>query len=137
MSDAAAYTGGCLCGQIRFSVQGELRDPHTCSCQQCQRHSGSLTLAWVELDKAQLRWIGPSGAPQLWRSSATTSRAFCQHCGSTLGAIDDGATIALTLGGFDAPGRELAPQFHSFAEQRPCWWRVEDSLSHAPADAPN
>ncbi len=41
------YKGGCLCGRIRFSATGEPRFPHTCSCGQCQRHSGSLTLCWV------------------------------------------------------------------------------------------
>lgn len=124
MNHLPTHTGGCLCGQVRFSVRGDFRDPHTCSCEQCQRHSGALTLAWVELDKAQLDWTGPSGEPGLWRSSDATCRAFCPHCGSTLGAIDDGATMALTLGVFDMLTDRLAPQFHSFSERRPCWWSV-------------
>ncbi|KXJ30300.1 MULTISPECIES: GFA family protein [Pseudomonas] len=115
-------TGGCLCGQIRYLVTGSPRDPHSCSCEQCRRHSGAPTQVWIELDKAQLRWTGPGGEPALWRSSATTCRAFCPHCGSTLGAVDDGPTLALAVGSLDRLDDDVVPLFHSFADQRPGWW---------------
>lgn len=115
-------TGGCLCGQIRYLVIGSPRDPHSCSCEQCRRHSGAPTQVWIELDKAQLRWTGPGGEPALWRSSATTCRAFCPHCGSTLGAVDDGPTLALAVGSLDRLDDDVVPLFHSFADRRPGWW---------------
>lgn len=96
------HTGGCLCGRIRFSAKGEPRFPHTCSCSMCQRHSGSLTLCWVEFDKADVEWTGEGGMPALYRSSEQSSRAFCPTCGSSLGAIDDAPTVGLLLGCFDA-----------------------------------
>ena len=51
------YEGGCLCGQVRFVAEGPPLQPHTCSCKMCQRHSGALTLHWVEFpaDKVKLR----------------------------------------------------------------------------------
>lgn len=81
------FTGGCLCGAIRFSARLPEHDVsvHTCSCLTCQRHSGSLTLCWMELPKAAITWTGPDGEPARYRSSAQSSRAFCRHCGSTLG----------------------------------------------------
>ncbi|MGX5727025.1 GFA family protein [Metapseudomonas otitidis] len=90
------FTGGCLCGAIRFSARLSEHDVsvHTCSCLTCQRHSGSLTLCWLELPKAAITWTGPDGEPARYRSSAQSSRAFCRHCGSTLGALDDGDTLA-------------------------------------------
>lgn len=54
--------GGCLCGAIRFIATGTPTDPHTCSCEFCRRHSGALTLAWVEFDRDDVRWVGPGGA---------------------------------------------------------------------------
>ncbi|MEM7599757.1 MAG: GFA family protein [Pseudomonadota bacterium] len=119
------FTGGCLCGDIRFEADGPPDFPHTCSCTMCQRHSGALTVAWVEFPRDKVRWTGPLGAPSLWRSSDKSSRAFCPTCGSTIGAVDDAPVIALVTGIFDNPGAAaLRPQSHSYRSKRPKWWRV-------------
>ena len=120
------YSGGCLCGAIRFQAGAEAGNPHTCSCRMCQRHSGALTVAWVEFPADAVRWIGPGGAPATYRSSDISSRAFCPKCGSTLGAIDDAPVVALTVGVFDMPDVDaLRPTAHSFADGKPRWWHVE------------
>ncbi|PHM39006.1 ribulose phosphate epimerase [Xenorhabdus mauleonii] len=120
------YSGGCLCGYIRFTAAGEVGDPHTCSCSMCQQHSGALTLCWVEFPKAAVHWNGPGGTPSLFRSSDYSSRAFCPQCGSSLGAIDDGPTVGLLLGNFDSKNRKsLHPVSHSFVSSRPHWWKID------------
>ncbi|MCX7328853.1 MAG: hypothetical protein NTW00_12250 [Hyphomicrobiales bacterium] len=53
----------------------------------CQRHTGGLTVAWVEFVREDVIWTGPGGAPALWRSSDFSSRAFCSICGSSLGLL--------------------------------------------------
>ncbi|AOM42508.1 GFA family protein [Xenorhabdus hominickii] len=104
------YRGGCLCGNIKFLALGDPNNPHTCSCSMCQRHSGALTLCWVEFPKEAVQWTGEGGEPSLYRSSDYSCRAFCSQCGSSLGAIDDGPTVGLILGNFDHQGQqELAP----------------------------
>lgn len=121
----SVFEGGCLCGNIRFRATGPVNWPHTCSCKMCQRHSGALTLAWVEFPREAVEWIGSGGAPATWRSSETSSRAFCPVCGSTIGAIDDAPVLALVLGAFDANNRKtLAPEGHSYVTGRPKWWHV-------------
>ncbi len=125
------YEGGCLCGSVRFLVTGEPGKPHTCSCASCRRHSGSLTLTWVEFPAAQVQWVGPGGKPSTWRSSSYSSRAFCSECGSTIGAVDDQPTIALATGAFDKPHlKELAPTYHSYVSRQPRWWHVRSD--HEP-----
>lgn len=120
-----AYTGGCLCRRIRFEVSGVPGKPHTCSCKMCQRHSGALTVAWVEFPKGDVCWTGPGGAPSTYRSSDFSSRSFCPACGSTLGAVDDGPVVALVLGSFDKPNaKDLKPVSHSYRGLRPKWWHV-------------
>lgn len=125
MSSTKVYEGGCLCGQIRFRAEGSPDAPHTCSCKMCQRHSGALTVSWVEFPRDRIIWTGEGGTPATWRSSERSSRAFCPNCGSTIGAIDDAPVIALVLGAFDAPNRkELAPEGHSYVSTRPKWWHT-------------
>ena len=128
MAKTKVHEGGCLCGDIRFAAHAPALKPHTCSCKICQRHSGALTLAWVEFPAAAVQWTGPGGAPATWRSSDYSSRAFCPRCGSTIGAIDDDPVIALLLGVFDRPGaKALAPTSHSYKTGRPRWWHVDVS----------
>ena len=92
----------------------------------CQRHTGALTVAWVEFPADNIEWVGPGGAPSSFRSSKKSSRAFCPVCGSTLGAIDDDPVVALVTGVFDDLSDEaLRPTKHSFAKQRPKWWTVK------------
>jgi hypothetical protein len=120
------YEGGCLCGNIRFVATAPVKAPHTCSCKMCQRHTGALTVAWVEFPRDSVEWSGPGGAPTTWRSSDWSSRAFCSVCGSSIGAVDDKPTIALLLGAFDSANRkELASTSHSYAGARPKWWHVQ------------
>ena len=120
------FTGGCLCGAIRFEAKGVPGKPHTCSCKMCQRHSGALTVAWVEFPREAIVWTGPGGVPSVYRSSDYSSRAFCPACGSSIGAIDDAPVIALLLGIFDKTNSaELIPTSHSFRSARPKWWHVE------------
>jgi hypothetical protein len=118
--------GGCLCGNIRFRARGTPGFPHTCSCRMCQRHTGSLTAAWVEYPREAVEWTGPGGAPAVWRSSERSSRAFCPVCGSSVGAVDDAPVVALLTGGFDKPHLvTLRPESHSYKGARPKWWRPE------------
>ena len=126
MAARQPLTGGCLCGHIRFEAEGKPDKPHTCSCRMCQRHSGSLTLTWVEFPKDKVTWTGPGGTPATYRSSKISSRAFCPKCGSTLGAIDDGPIVALATGAFDKPQlASLKPVYHSYKGGRPRWWHVD------------
>lgn len=124
------YEGGCLCGYIRFKVTGLPLNPHTCSCKNCQHHSGALTVAWVEFQSDAVQWIGEGGEPSKYRSSDFSSRTFCNKCGSSLGAIDDEPIVALVLGSFDSANRqELMPTSHSYISRRPKWWHVDTHKS--------
>ncbi|WP_278937987.1 GFA family protein [Pseudomonas helleri] len=116
------YSGGCVCGSIRYEALGPAENAHTCSCKTCQRHTGSPTVVWVEFAQERVKWVGAGGAPSVFRTSDYSSRAFCPTCGSSIGAIDDEPTIALLIGGFDDNnGAELAPLYHSFEDIRPRW----------------
>ncbi len=122
------YSGGCLCGSIRFEAQGDpvKLHPHSCSCKNCQRHTGAPVAVWAEFAAQAVRWTGTGGAPATYRSSAYSCRAFCPACGSSVGAIDDEPVIALLLGCFDDNNQpELAPDYQSFADMKPDWWQPQ------------
>ena len=44
-TSAKPITGGCLCGGVRYTVTGPLRDIVACHCEQCRRSSGHFVAA--------------------------------------------------------------------------------------------
>lgn len=97
---AAAHTGGCLCGGVRFAADPPLRDILACHCGQCRRWSGHVWAATsVPLDRFRLT----SGATLGWfRSSAAARRGFCTRCGASLFWQPEGeARLAVAAGALD------------------------------------
>ena len=96
-------TGGCLCGAVRYQVDGPLRDVLICHCQECRRwhgHVSACTAARREdlilLDDAGLRWIDSP------RSDAQARRGFCAQCGSSLfWDAPDRPTVSIAAGTLD------------------------------------
>jgi hypothetical protein len=122
LKNTAANTGlagGCLCGKIRFSVDGEPR-VHYCDCDMCRRTTGSAfaVLAWVP--SKNLFWM--AAAPTYRRSSPIATRGFCAACGSPLSLSYDASPyeIALHVGTFDEPDR-LEPRYNYGSRQRLGW----------------
>jgi hypothetical protein len=79
---AARYSGGCLCGAVRYEVHGPLRDVVNCHCSQCRRTTGHFLAATATLlanlklrEERGLRW---------YDASPDARRGFCNQCGSTL-----------------------------------------------------
>jgi hypothetical protein len=133
----ARATGGCLCGAVRYALQGELRDVIVCHCVECRRShgtSGAYTSAprpqvALEDPQAQLRWFpGP-------QSDTGGERGFCATCGSSLfWSAPDRATISIAAGTLDgATGLRTAG--HIWDEQRADWETLDD-LPRAPRGGP-
>lgn len=74
------FTGGCLCGAVRFSgIWGD--DPPTaCHCNQCRKWSGHV---WASGPATDLT-IDDDSALRWYASSDHARRGFCATCGSSL-----------------------------------------------------
>lgn len=118
----AARTGGCLCGKIRFTADGEPDYPHTCSCPHCQRLSGGPMMSWVSFPLAGFMWTGDGAEPAWYYTfKGETKRGFCPTCGSQVCALDDdGTSIAITLSALDSAD-DLIPVNQSFRDDAVSW----------------
>lgn len=118
------FSGGCLCGHIRYEAVAEPVFPHLCSCAMCQKWSGAPTLAWLEFPQAAFQWTGPGGSPRLFQSSKKSKRGNCPECGSAICAIDEGyENISIVIGSLDEPDLVVPDVQHSFEKSKPAWWR--------------
>ena len=125
---APSATGRCLCGAIRFEVDGDPLSTNFCHCETCRRHGGGPAAAFVTFRKDAVRWSGAERAR--YRSSPPVVRTFCGRCGSPLAyEHDDSADeVDLYLGAFDDPGR-FPPGKHVHYGERVAWF---DTIDHAP-----
>ncbi len=113
MDGGVRATGSCLCGTIRFQVQGNLRPIVICHCVMCQRSgsTASVTTACRPEDLVIL-----AGKPKWYRSSPVSRRGFCAKCGSLLfWEATDGTRVAVSAGSLDQP-TSLRIGEHIFAD---------------------
>ena len=76
------YTGGCLCGGVRYRATGPLRHVIACHCGQCRKTSGHFAaMTSVPLDRFALE----ADETLVWfHSSDVARRGFCNRCGGNL-----------------------------------------------------
>jgi hypothetical protein len=121
----ATFCGGCMCGDIRYEIDGEPVFPHVCSCWKCRLWSGAPIVGWADFPLAGLQWTGRRGWPTLYRESETSQRGFCPRCGGTLCAMDDGSdVIGITTSSLD-DSSSLRPVSHSFSGDLVPWLHVD------------
>lgn len=95
-------TGSCLCGSVRYTVRGPLRNVLICHCRLCRRmntHVGAYAacaIADLKIETTHtLRW---------YRSSPAARRGFCSQCGSALFWEPTSLThISIAAGSLDEP----------------------------------
>lgn len=119
--------GGCLCGEVRYRIQGEPLASGTCQCRSCRKASGSAIVPWLHLDAARLAFV--AGTPVAFTSSPGVTRTFCGRCGTplTYRTTQYRSTIDVTTASLDDP--ELFPPIaHVWTSHRLGWLKLADGL---------
>lgn len=123
-------SGGCLCGAVRYRIDGPLRDIVMCHCEQCRRTSGHVVAATAVpatalqlTEKKGLRW---------YQSSDIAQRGFCSICGSSLfWQPVEADRVAVMAGTLDGP-TGLKTKQHIFVEFAGDYYALNDDLPKYP-----
>ena len=75
-----SLTGGCHCGAIRYSVQGDPAHVALCHCTDCRRSSGAPMVCWAAFTESD--FAVTQGKPTVFNSSGKAMRHFCPQCGT-------------------------------------------------------
>lgn len=110
---AAVRKGGCLCGGVRYRVEGPMRGVIACHCSQCRRSSGHHVAASAAMRETLV--LETSETLVWYRSSPGARRGFCGTCGGNLFWDADGAGhVSVMAGTLDAPtGLETIAHIHA------------------------
>jgi hypothetical protein len=117
--DSIEITGGCLCGQVKYRVAGELQHATMCHCGNCRKASGAQSLAWVTFNSDGFSW---EEEPARYQSDTKAIWSFCSQCGTTLTyeherRPDD---IDITVGSLDDP-EPFKPTRHYAEDEKLSW----------------
>ena len=105
------YSGGCLCGDIRFVATGRPYRVGLCHCLDCRKHHGALFYAAA---------IFPQDAVTInGETRAYAGRHFCPRCGSSVFARS-ADEIEIHLGALDAPD-QFQPSYENWTVRRESW----------------
>lgn len=122
--------GGCLCGEVRFEVEGDFEGFFLCHCERCRKGTGSAHAANLFSSKAKLTWLAGEDKARLYKLPGTRHcKCFCTHCGSAL------PYQRASSGGLVVPAGSLTsevtikPTAHIFVASKAGW---EESLAQAP-----
>ncbi|MFP6688910.1 MAG: GFA family protein, partial [Alphaproteobacteria bacterium] len=76
----AILVGGCLCGAVRYEIDGAADSISNFHCGMCHKASDAAFVTWIGVAHERLRYT--QGVPASYRSSDIASRSFCGTCGS-------------------------------------------------------
>lgn len=105
------FTGGCLCGNIRFIASGRPYRVGICHCLDCRKHQGALFHASAIFPEASVNMEGET------RDYA--GRFFCPRCGSSVFSRS-GDEIEVNLGSLDQPD-QFKPTYELWTIRRELW----------------
>ena len=105
------FTGGCLCGSVRFVATGRPWRVGLCHCMDCRKHHGALFHASAIFPAQAVTVSGETGS--------YAGRSFCPRCGSPVfGRTGD--EVELHLGSLDATD-QLIPTYELWTVRREAW----------------
>ncbi|MEL7546141.1 MAG: GFA family protein [Pseudomonadota bacterium] len=116
-------TGQCLCGAVRYTLDGEPMVTAICHCTNCQRQSGAAFSVNLMAAEGQLSIEGDMLVFEDQADSGNVVyRKFCGRCGSPILSALSGmpGVVALKAGTLDDPST-VAPSVQVFCDSKQNW----------------
>ncbi|HEX3695471.1 MAG TPA: GFA family protein [Polyangia bacterium] len=121
--------GSCLCGGIKYQVDGAIGEVVNCHCSMCRKATGAAFRTRGAVAAPAFRWVTGEELLSKYESSPGQTRTFCRVCGATLVTFfrDHPDQLGLPLGTLDDdPG--VRPSAHVFVASNALWFEITDGL---------
>jgi hypothetical protein len=134
------FSGGCLCGAIRYQVTGEPVRMAICHCDDCRKATGAAFTTNIFVKEADLRIV--RGSPKQYRhpadSGSTMTKEFCPDCGSQLfGYSSRSAGIKHVKVGTIDDASFVKPQLEVYTVRKLPYVRLQDGIDHYDKNRPS
>src|SRR5262245_33504730 len=106
--------GGCYCGAVRYSAEGDQLFTGQCHCRECQYISGGLPNIVMGMPEGGFTYTKgkAKGFKRADLGAAGVTREFCPDCGTHLLTRTPAVpgAVLLKIGTFDDPSIYKGPQ---------------------------
>ena len=123
-----AILGTCLCGAVRYEVEGPFDPMMHCHCSMCRKHHGSAFATFVSAPLASFRWVAGEEQIATYASSEQGVRRFCPTCGSVAPTLVPEIDRAICPAGNLVGDLPVRPQYHVFVGSKAPWFQITDEL---------
>ncbi len=123
------HQGSCLCGSVKFEMDGEFDRFFLCHCTYCQKDTGSSNAANLFASNTRFEWLSGSEKVKTYRLPETRhSKSFCTECGSSLPTVvKDGSLVVIPAGCLDSEVT-IEPSAHLFMKSKANWEEGLESI---------
>ena len=125
-------TGSCLCGGVKYEIDGTLGAVTNCHCSLCRKMSGSAFASGSTIPTSSFRFVAGQELLKEWESSPGYQRVFCGRCGSPIlkRKTKDPDNLRLRVGTLDSdPGVKMSK--HTHVSSKAPWVEIKDGLPQA------
>jgi hypothetical protein len=133
--------GSCLCGEVRFEVDGPLTPIELCHCAKCKKAYGTAFAATLYTRSESFRWLAgeehvSSYDAPLEQSPPAYRHCFCTGCGSPAPISWEGfPVVEIPVSALDGPV-DRRPVYHMYECQKAAWFEIRDALPRYDEGAP-
>jgi hypothetical protein len=123
------YLDSCLCGAIRFEVDGEFERFFLCHCEYCRKDTGSAHAANLFSSSATLKWTtGEENIAQFTLPATRHSKSFCRTCGSAVPMLQMNTKLLVVPAGSLNSEVRIRPDAHIFVSSKAGWDEALESV---------
>lgn len=130
--------GSCLCGAVRFALQGEPITARHCHCLRCRRARSALHASNLFVPTSGFRWTAGEDRVRDFRlpEAEFFTQSFCTQCGSAAPRVDrERNLVNVPLGALDDMP-PITPQAHIFTGSKASWYDIPGALPQYAERAP-
>lgn len=127
MRNKMIFSGGCLCGALRYESKEKAIETGYCHCTICRKSTSAPLVAFASFPVESFLYT--KGTPSIYQSSSTGTREFCSKCGTQIchREIDNPETVDVNSGTLDDIS-SVPPKFHIYTKDSVPWLEVNDEL---------
>lgn len=126
---AHSHLGSCLCGAVRFKIDGDFDRFYLCHCEYCRKDTGSAHAANLFSASASLAWERGEDKVTTFNLPETRhTRSFCSTCGSALPYVSE--RMLVVPAGCLNTEVPIVPDANIFVASKARW---EHDLANLPA----
>jgi len=135
MEKEVNITGECFCGEVKYQVNGRLRDARSCHCSRCRKAFSAQASAYALVNPAEFNWLSGKDLLTSYVGVHGFGLQFCSQCGSTLCGIFNGEVHGVTLGCVNGdPDIEIG--LHIYVGSKASWEVMPEGVLQYSEGAP-